>query len=408
MNILNMHIRLDEHLNNVSSNLRQVILPEHKDDFLNMTISEFVRQRVFNPPSEKSDGHIVNNSYSGIQTLIRNFSFTAPATFPHYADTVSVDFNTIATSAGGVGYISKPTNALPFTMGRMYNVVTLYSADNLSAYGSSDPTVQGETFTAIGATWITPSTFASTSILRYSGNQYHTGASGALSMGRFYTVQQGSITFTAAQIVSPGITVWNSTYNGLAVIYNSNIATDLVLSAGDSFMINGAYDTTPLTGWTAGSILKEVSTTDEYLHYISARATTNYTCNNVNSSKIVPVRLVSIDEFESFLYYGHGSAKSSPLGVIINNNLIVSHTANNTSISSGNRFSISNVDLTYYKKPNEVSLAGNVDCDLEPSVHEFIVRTTAESLAASIKAGNFELLKANKQESILNKSQIQV
>ena len=68
-----MHILLDNRLNEVASNVRQRILEEVKDDFLNQEIRRFVRNKAFNPPSEKGDGHEIRRDYSGIQNLFRTF-----------------------------------------------------------------------------------------------------------------------------------------------------------------------------------------------------------------------------------------------------------------------------------------------------------------------------------------------
>lgn len=409
MNILQMHISLDEMLNNLTSNVKDRIYPEVKDDFLNAEIREYVAKNSYRPPADKIDGEQIKQSYRGLKNLLRSFEYVSPPTYSDYERCRYVAFDSIVINSTDPVYLSKPDSDTPITAGYKYQILQKYSGDDFTTYGAtSDENVEGGVFIANFATApIQPTTFANTTVLSYGYANYISGASGDLESGVLYTVVNGTIVFTADDITGKGITVYNDDYDGTTLIYNVNTAQDLTLTAGDKFIINDEKTTT-LTDWQNGSVLKQLSTNDAFFEYVSARAKVQFNCSGETKTKTVPVGLVELHAFEHYRSFAHGSAINRPLAAIENNKLILGYTLGDVRIATEKQFDITNVYLTYIKQPATVSLDGNVDCDLDVIVHDSIIKGAATALASAINSGNWDKLMADKQESEMNKDNLKV
>ena len=405
MNILGMHILLDQLINKINANVWDSVLDEEKDNLLNIHIREFVDTYSNDPPSGARDDYDIIAGYNGLSNIIRTYAYTAPLSYTGggFSYARFADLGILNSLTAGSTFLSESSAASPFTAGERYTIWKIYSGDDFTLYGATANT-EGTTFTGV----VSPSPLQPVShnagVVLLSGSGTYTTSneitSPGLDAGVLYTVLDGgssAVTFTGAAVVSPNtIKVWNSTYSGVDVEYGVNLAGNLVLGVGDKFMINDV-DTGGL--WTNGSILEELNSSDAFYKYLSSSSKVAYDCGNGLEYDIVPNRLVKRVDVEAFMKHSFGTALSEPLCFLQDNKLVVVHSQGNSKVPSNRQFDVSEIYLTYYKKPAEVSLSANTNCDLDEPVHEKIVRNTAETILAAINGGTWQKLREDNMKS---------
>lgn len=381
MDIHEMLIKCRFLLQKVNSNVYNSITEEEWCDILNITIDEFVRVKAYDPTDNNRDDYEIRNYYEGIQSLIRTYTFYNPKPYSVYQNARYVNLSDLSNISGN-RFLAKP----PIYSGRQYRIITKYGTDNFTTLGATSNDV-GELFTVnfVATTGYTMASAGDGTILRYGLSAYTTNAS-SLYAGIYYVVKTGSVTFPVGY--ANRVTVDGVDYYLTGA--NQNRTSSLVVNVDSSFIIHQTYN----VQWAGYSILEEVTTADLYFKYISSLSETSYDCSpNAERTKVVQNRLVKSDFVDLHKQHSRGTAISSPLVVIEGNKLIVFHNANLSYVKPEHRFDINSVTVKYFKRPNRVSIAANVSCDLDEIVHNEIVRQAVDTVNASINNGTWEKLK---------------
>lgn len=387
MNINEMVIKCKQLLQKINSNAYQRILDEEWCDIINMTINEYVRKHSYDPKDSDRDDYDVVNFAQGLQSLIRTHEFAFPGIYLYREDGKYANLLSLATSEGN-GMICKPA----IHSGLQYRIVRIYGSDDFTSLGASTNLV-GEIFVASFIASVQPTLLAST-VLEY-GISYYAIHSTSLKAGVVYHVRDGSVTFPigfALKVTADGKEYW---FTGV----NQNRVTSLILIKGSKFIIHETY----MVQWTDYSILEELSNSAAYYQYISSSSKVRYICDNDIIIKTVPNRLIKQKDVEMYRKHSRGGAISSPVCILENNNLIVFNNQSLSHINIRKKFDIDSIFLTYIKKPNIVSIAGAIDCDLDEIVHEEIVRKTVDTINAAIQSNTYQALKTETISNTQNK-----
>jgi len=380
MTIYEMVIKARLLLHKVNSNVYNSIGDEEWCDILNTTITEFVRSKCYDPADNNRDDYEIRNYYEGIQSLIRNKTFHNPANYEFYQNSRYANLSDL-NDISGSRFVCKPN----IKSGFKYRIVTKYGSDNFTSIGATE-NIAGEIFIAKFVSSVQPTMYSGTggTVLRYGLNAYTTNGSN-LYAGVNYIVLKGTVTFPigyANKVILNGKSYYLT--GGL-----QNRTTNLVATAEDTFVIYQEYT----TQWSGYSILEEQTDNAIYFKYISSTSEISYNCGNINNVKTVANRLVKSDFIEQHLNHSRGAMISSPLVILENNNVVVFHNKNLSNVKLNERFDINSITVKYIKKPNEVSVSANIDCDLDEIVHEQIVREAVNSLNASVSNENYTALK---------------
>ena len=382
MTTLEMIIRCRMLLQRVNSNVYQSILTEEWEDMINMTIDEYVRKHSFDPQDSNRDNYEIINSSEGLQTLIRTIKVEYPSKYLNFTDGYYVNLASLGNILNA-GYISH----VPIKSGFLYRIVKLYGADTFVSVGATN-NVNGELFTANFTASASPTLLASGdgTILSYNGDKYTTHTTSNLRAGISYNVGLGTVTFAvgyALKITADGVDYWLAGAN-------QNRATNLILSAGSTFVIHDEYS----AQWADYSILEELGASEVFFKYISSKTDIEYDCKGVTTlRKDAGNRIIKVKDLEDFRRTNRSMQISSPLCILHNNNLVV-FSNESLDVPVDKIFTIRNIILTYYKRPNRVSVTSNINCDLDEIVHEEIVRKTVDSMVAAISSPNYQAMKS--------------
>jgi hypothetical protein len=361
-----------------NSNIHQYLQDEEWCDAINITISEFVRKHTYDPRDSNRDNYDIVKHSDGLQSLIRTSSFDNPKAYINFVDGYYANLKSLDNDV--TGYLS----IAPLKSGLEYRIVTLNGSDSFISVGATYNN-EGEIFTCNFVASETPVLNASGTILRYDTDRYTTHSTTSLRAGVVYTINQGSVTFPVGytlKVVANG----NDYYLAGA---NQNRTIPLVLTVGDTFMIYEEYT----TQWSGYSILEEMSYNSKFFKYISSKSDISYTCDGASTIvEDVPNRLVKVKDIENFRLRSRGSITKTPMCVLHNSNLVVFSNESLPYVDDNAKYTIDKIKVTYYKKPNQVSISANVDCDLDDIVHEEIVRKTVDTLLAS-KTSQYNVMK---------------
>ncbi len=171
-------------------------------------------------------------------------------------------------------------------------------------------------------------------------------------------------------------------HNYLQSVLN-NTLSDIYFLNGDKYLFvrKNSNSLTPIR------ITKSVSNVLSFIDYNWTAESKQYHINDDKFSKS-RIRLMEQEEFTH--YYDHPFARTSaqsPSGFVYNRFLKI-HTAK--------RFILSNVELTYIRKPAMVNLSSNVSCDLPEHTHPEIVDGVVLDILETIESRRIQ------SKSVLN------
>ena len=366
-------------LQQINSNIFASITDEEWCDVLNMTIEEFVRKRSFDPKDSNRDNYELINYSVGLQSLIRTHKFQFPKDYlnftdGYYGNLLSLD------NIQGQGYISH----IPIQSGLLYRIVKLYGADDFKVVGAN-ANEEGELFIAYFNASVNP-TLSTPAVLLYNTDVYITHSTTNLKAGITYSVLKGTVTFPigySLKVTVNGVDYW---LTGTS----QNRISNMVLSTGDTFVIHATYS----AQWSNYSILEEKVNNGGFFEYISSKSNIVYICNGkTNIRRDVPNRFTKVKDIEHIRLESRGAVISSPICMLHNNNIVVFGNSSLTHLEESRRYTIQDIILTYYKKPNVVSVSANVNCDLDEAVHSEIVRKAVDTLNATTEGANYQAMK---------------
>jgi len=380
---VNFHLLRQQQLGNDYTHIEA----ESVDDYINIVIQDLVKERTNNQGVQEGKSNLLTEQYyEGLEPLIRTKSITQLQTYPFNNKGRVVNLNTISTDTGE-RFIARGS----LVSGTLYRIVTFNTGDDFSNIGSDNQ--PSDVFTARGVSPYQPINRSAGFVIRDHTGVYIPDARD-LDAGVAYTMLEGSVTFALADIGVEGITV-----DGVVRIPNTNLVADLTIDKGSTFVINTLL--TPLT-WSNCSIIENLDEGDTYYKFIGSSSKVDYSNGRTPVTKLVKNRLVRARNVEEHLNHSRGTVISSPLSHMEGGNLIVYQNADTNGIPINERFTINEVVVRYYKKPNVVSSVRNIDCDLDEIDHPEILRRAVElSTAANASQNNATIVANNNKTDVI-------
>lgn len=394
-----MHVGIDVGLRLIQSNLYNKLLNEEKDFILNRIITNMILDEVGaqKPPIENMTYDDIRKWYVVTNPLIRDLSFKEFITGNGYIE-IALPKNTTA-----------PISSGNLIAGRSYKIVTP-GATVLSSFGIST-NLPNKVFTYNPANVefeVESPNYALTilegykyEILVADGISFTPYGAASNDVGTIFTATEDH-TFSSAtdkntvlRVIS-GLPEWDGVttvlpINSEDVLHlissTSRIATNCILNSGTLTKGNyykvinaGTISNLTLFGSTFNTVEKG------YIFLCTTTGVPNWATSNVQLAEYRTSinRLVIASDVDNFLNHSYGTVISSPICIMINNNLRVYH---------NNKFEIEEVIVRYLRPPAKIDSNANIDCDLDLLVQDIIVDKAVSYIAATFSSPAYQALK---------------
>lgn len=363
---------------------------EHEtvDDFINLEIANFIRIKTNNKAVQDGQSNSTTEMYyEGLETLIRSVKISQLPRYLYNGIGKVADLNAIG-RATGIRFSASGS----LKSGSLYRILSYTTGDDFTAVGGTNEV--GAVFSANAEATFQPSDRSVGFVIRTPEGTYIADAS-ALKAGVAYTLLEGNVTYTLASIGVNSITV-----DGVVKKPNDNIIADLLIDKGSTFVVN--EDIVP-GAWINSSVLENLDVGDTFYKFISSSSVVDFGTPTTTATMLSKNRLIMARDIETHLNNSRGTVTSAPLSHIEGEKLIVYDNISDKRVPIHEKFTIVEVVVRYYKKPNTVSLLRGIDCDLSEIDHDLIVRNAVELASAASVAQNFNTLSnQNQKDKVIN------
>jgi len=381
MNISTMHTGIDLGLQKLNSSVFGDVQDEEKDYVLNKVIKSFVLTVLGKRKENESrvvDLDTISKYYSALQPYISSVELNKVETLgERFVTGLFPSGQTIA--AFGSGTIQAGIEYKVITTGTDFSnyggTASLVTNDTfvceIANLVSGSSTVVGETYKIVNAD--TASFTSAGAKNNNPGTEFTATAIVALGTGTELQVLKGIPPWAGSTSLIP---ITDDKYfeyiSSESNVDIGNYITSGELTAGKKYRVS-VVGTTVLTSYGAFA----AGLSDDGENGLIFTCILTGTPSWLGGTKLIETknvsnRLILPQDIDNVLNHAYGTVKSSPYVILSGNKIKVYH---------DNKFKINRIYLNYIRKPIDVNLDKEIDCDMSESLHDIVVDLAVQHIA---------------------------